>query len=125
MLPDVFSLLNVSAVRALVGTPPRIYRHGQAPQDVVAPYITWFSVFGRPEITLSETPAVDNYTIQVDCWSNNTGTGATQVNALAKVVRDTIETRFHVTGQPVDEQDFQTQRYRIGMVCTIFEHRSP
>ncbi|MDQ3288649.1 MAG: DUF3168 domain-containing protein [Pseudomonadota bacterium] len=125
MLPDVFSLLNVAAVRAFVGTPPRIYRHGQAPQDAVAPYITWFSVYGRPEITLSETPAVDNYTIQVDCWSNNTGTGSTQVNALAMAVRDTIEARFHVTAQSIDEQDFQTQRYRIGLQFTYFEHRAP
>lgn len=121
MLPDVFALLNVSAVSALVGA--RIYRHGSAPQDVVAPYITWFQVYGRPENTLSETPAVDNCTIQIDCWSANTGAGATQINALAEAVRNAVEARWHVTGIVANEKDFQTQRYRIGMQCTIFDHR--
>jgi hypothetical protein len=47
MLPDIFALLATPAVQALVGN--RIYRHGDAPPDVQAPYITWFVLFGDPE----------------------------------------------------------------------------
>lgn len=122
MFPLVYPILkDAPAVAALVGT--RIYRHGSAPQNVVAPYITWFIVAGTPENALGETPRVDNYQVQVDCWSNNTGTGDAQVEELAEAVRDALEARADMSAVAVNGRDPETMRYRIGMTFTFWTHR--
>lgn len=125
MLPAVFPLLSASsAVKALVGSSPvRVYRHGDAPQDVVAPYITWFVVNGTPENCLSDLPPVDHYDVQIDCWSDNTGTGSSAVETLAQAVRDAIEPSCYMTAVIADGKDFETQRYRIGMSFSFFTKR--
>jgi hypothetical protein len=123
MQPDVFSLLNVAAIQAFVGSPARIYRHGIAPQSTTGPYLTWFNVDGVPENHLDGTPPVDAFALQVDCWSANSGDGSTQVNALAKAVRDQIETAHDITSFSGDAQDFETQRYRITITFTFWNPR--
>lgn len=125
MFPQVFELLAAApAVTQIVGTtPPRIYRHGIAPQTPAGAYITWFVVYGRPENNLSDLPPADEYTVQVDCWSDNTGTARTQIETLARAVRDAIEPHHHVTGVVVNEQDAETQRFRIGLQVTFWTHR--
>lgn len=122
MLPPVYSLLTADpSVTALVGA--RIYRHGSAPQKVVAPYVTWFLVSGTPENELSSLPRVDRMEVQIDCWSNNTGTGDEQVETLATVIRDALEPVAHMTGIIANEQDFETRRYRLGMQFTFWIKR--
>ncbi len=122
MLPPVYQALkNDAAVAALVGT--RIYRHGAAPQNVVAPYVTWFVVAGTPENALGERPRIDNYQVQVDCWSNNTGSGDAQIEQLAEAVRDAMERVADMTGVAVNGKDPETQRYRLGMTFTFWTHR--
>lgn len=125
MLPAVFPIIKAaSAVTALIGTnPTRCYRHGFAPQGVEAPYLTWYVVSGVPENELSDLPRVDNYTVQIDCWSDNTGTGAAQVEALATAVRDAIEPVAHMTGVAVNGIDFETQRFRLGLTFTFWTPR--
>lgn len=124
MIPDVFSLLNVAAITAYVGTnPPRIYRAGQAPQNVAAPYVTWAVIDGVPENALADTPAIDSFSIQVDLWSDNAGTGADGVDALANVVRDQIETAHHITAISNDGIDELTQRYRLTITFTYWLSR--
>lgn len=114
MLPQVFSILSGdTSVAALVGT--RIYRHGNAPQGVTAPYITWFVVSGIPENELSDLPRIDRYQVQVDCWSSNTGGGDTQIEALAEAVRDAIEPHAHMVAVVANGIDYETQRLRLGM----------
>ena len=117
MLPPVFQWLRASAnVTALIGSgPTRAYRHGSAPQDVAGPYVTWFVVSGVPQNVLDEPPRVDAITVQVDCWSDNTGTGSSGVDVLARAVRDALEPHGHMTAIVVDERDQQTERYRIGL----------
>ena len=123
MLPPVYALLTADApTTALVGT--RIYRHGTAPQNVVAPYVTWFLVSGTPENELTALPRVDRLEVQVDCWSNNTGTGDAQVEALATAVRDALEPVAHMTGIIANEQDFETRRYRLGLQFTFWLKRN-
>lgn len=125
MLPDVFAVLNVAAVRAFVGTnPPRIYRHGNAPLNVAAPYLTWHVVSGTPENLIDGTPPIDNVSVQVDCWTNNTGTGSQQAHDLAEAVRDAIEVSHHVTQFGSDTQDFETQRFRVSLTFSFWNHRS-
>lgn len=120
MLPEVFPILSEdSDVIGFVGN--RIYRHGHAPQNANAPYITWFVVVGTPENCMDTTPTIDRYTIQIDCWSSHNG--STQVEQMAEAVRDAMEPHAHMTSIPVNEKDFETQRYRIGMVFDFWRHR--
>jgi hypothetical protein len=113
MLPDVFALLNVPAIRAVVGNPPRIYRHGVAAvQSPLAPYITWALVSGTPENHLSGTPPVDRMSVQVDWWTENTGSGSEQVNTLGVLIRNQIETKHDIESFDADLRDTETMRYR-------------
>lgn len=127
MLPPVFQALKAStAVKNIVGTnPPRIYRHGHAPQlaassQAVPAYITWFMVTGTPENQLSGTPPTDRCTVQVDCW-HPLDTG---VIALAEAARDAIEPYAHMTGMPVDEREPETRLYRMALVFDWFNDRA-
>lgn len=125
MFPTIFTWLATdSTVTALIGSgPTRCYRHGFAPQGVNAPYVTWFVVSGSPENNLSDTPPTDRYTIQLDCWSNNSGTGAAEVEQLATAVRDALEQHGHLTGIPVNTKDPETNRYRIGLQFDFWLNR--
>lgn len=110
MLPPIYPILAAApAVAAQVAA--RIYPHAEAPQDVEAPYITWFLAGGSPENTLSESPLVDRITVQIDCW-HPTSSGVVQ---MAVAVRDAIEPHAHITGYPINIRDPETKLYRIGL----------
>lgn len=114
MLPPVFQTLKASAaVKNIVGqNPPRIYRHGAAPQGVDKPYITWSVVGAAPANNLTSTPPIDAYTVQVDCW-HQTDAG---IETLAEAVRDAIEPVAHMTGIPVNQRELSdTKLYRIAL----------
>lgn len=122
MQPNIFPILRGdSAVRALIGT--RVYPHGEAPQKVVAPYVTWFVLSGNPENYLSDPTTVDAISVQVDCWSDNTGTGSTGVKTLQKAVRKALEKYHYCTGLNFDGRDFETQRYRMSMTFDFWQAR--
>lgn len=124
MLPNLFSLLSAStAVKAIIGSNPvRVYRHGSAPQGVVAPYVTQIGVGQTPENDLSGTPPVDASRVQVSCWSDNTGTGSLGVETLASAVRRAIEPRWHILDVRDMGRDPETQRYRIDLDVRVFVH---
>jgi hypothetical protein len=125
MLPDVFALLDVAAIRAFLGEPPRIYRHGVAAvQSPEAPYVTWAMVSGTPENHLSGTPPVDRFQIQVDWWSQNDGSGSRQMNALGQAIRDQIETAHQIESFDADLRDAETMRYRGSLTFTWWLHRT-
>jgi hypothetical protein len=113
MFPAVFQALKASAaVKAIVGTnPPRIYRHGRAPQDTTRPYITWAVIAGAPENHLSGTPPTDRVTVQIDCW-HQTDSG---VEALATAARDACEPYAHMTAIVANDQEPETKLYRVGL----------
>ena len=89
ILPPVFQTLKASAeVKAIVGTnPPRIYRHGSAPQYTDRPYISWFLVSGIPENNLSDPPPADRSTVQIDAWHPEDA----GVELLAHAIREAVE----------------------------------
>lgn len=125
MFPPVFQTLKASeAVKAIVGSnPPRIYRHGAAPQPEPGqipsdPYITWI-MFGTPENQLSGTPPVDRQTVQIDSW-HQTDKGVVE---LATAVRDAIEPFAHMTSQPVDERERETKLFHIAQTFDWFVDR--
>ena len=123
MFPPVFRTLKASdSVKNIVGTnPPRIFRHGAAPQDSERPYLTWIVVSGVPENNLSDLPPVDRITVQVDAW-HPTDAG---VESLALAVRDAIEPFAHMTqGPTLDERDLsQSKLFRIAMQFDWFVDR--
>lgn len=121
MLPAIFPIIkDASAVTALIGTNPvRCYRHGSAPQGTERPYLTWYVVAGTPENTLSDTPRVDSYMVEVDAWSDD----PTQVETLAAAVRDAIEPHAAMTSVAVNNRDAETLMYRIGLTFNFWRHR--
>lgn len=121
MLPAVFQTLKASAaVKAIVGsTNPRIYRFGSAPQDIPAPYVTWFLVVGVPENNLSDPPPLDVMSVQIDCW-HQSDVGC---DALADAVRDAMELVCHMTAIVVNLRETETKLYRIGMQFDVFTGR--
>jgi len=122
MFPLVYALLSQdSDVASLVGT--RIYRHGSAPERVEAPYITWFVVSGVPENNLSDSPPIDDYLVQVDCWSDNDGTGDTGIETLALAVRTVLETDTHVESITADGRDPDTKRFRASLQVRFWTYR--
>lgn len=125
MLPEIFPLIAGSAaVTSIIGTnPTRFYPHGQASQNTPAPYASWFVVSGVPENCMDEVPRVDRFSIQIDCWSDNTGDGADQANDLATAIRDTLEPYAHMTAIVVDGVDPDTKRNRIALQFTFWTDR--
>lgn len=120
MLPLVFPAIATSAVKAIVGTSPvRIYRHGQAPEDVIRPYITWFVVTGNPQNNLSDAPCADIDTVQIDCWSE----GDTQVETLALAVRAALDAAGHLNTTIIDGYETDTKLYRIGLQASFIKSR--
>lgn len=112
MLPPLYATLSAAgAVTDIVGDPPRVYRHGNAPQDTTRPYVTWFLLAGVPENVLSETPPIDRCTLQVDCWHPTDG----GVEQLAEAVRDAVEPIAHCTGVPINAREAETRLYRIAL----------
>lgn len=116
MLPPIFTWLKTTAVQAVIGTPPRAYRHGEAPQDTTRPYVTWNIVSGVPENELSDLPTVDRVAVQIDCW-HQTDAG---VETLATAVRNAIEPYGHMTNIVINLREPETKLYRIGLQFDIW-----
>lgn len=123
MIPNVYELLNVAGVRAVTGIGKKIFPHGTAPQEVVAPYVTFFVVNGSPENSFDGPPLIDNVQVQVDCWTDNTGESAKQLNELGTAVRNAVESRYHITSFSQFPIDLETKRYRISMTFNFWNHR--
>lgn len=121
MLPNVFQLLKASAaVKALVGSDPiRVYRHGDAPEKVAIPYVTW-SATATPENQLDGVPFTDQHSVQVDAWSDDDA----EVEALAIVIRNAIEPYQHMTSFGPSGRDPETMRYRFTLNFTFWLDRS-
>lgn len=110
MLPPVYATLHDNAaVAALVAD--RIYAHGDAPQTVAKPYVTWQLIAGTPLLNLSDTPPADQMSVQVDCWH----TTAAGIEAVAEAVRNALEAVTHITSVNVNLREPATKLYRIGM----------
>lgn len=110
MLPPIYTILTTTpAVTALVDT--RIYPHGDAPQDVARPYITWFVVSDAPQNTLDSPPSIDQSTVQIDCW-HITSSGVVD---LAQAVRLAIEPHAHVTNIFLNGREPETRLYRFAI----------
>lgn len=125
-MPPVHTWLAASSdVTAIVGTnPPRIWRHGAAPQTrdgapMPEPYVTWFSPSMAPEVNLSGLPPTARVSVQVDCW-HQTDAG---VERLARAVRDAMELHSHMTGLVANLREPETRLYRMGLQFDVWLDR--
>jgi len=119
MLPLVYPMLSgAAAVTALIGDPPRAYRHGMAQQTVQAPYVTWSAPGGFAENTLEAADA-DVFRVQFDIWSDDDA----QVETLALAVRTALEPHGNLIAYIADEQDPITKRFRISFTFDFIKPR--
>ncbi|PZW76606.1 uncharacterized protein DUF3168 [Pseudomonas sp. 2848] len=87
----------------------RLYSFGEAPDNVVKPYVVWQLVNGSPENYLAGRPDVDGFTLQVDVYGS-TGVSARSVR---DAIRDAIELLAYVTRWGGETRDPTTKNYRI------------
>ncbi len=112
MIPPVFTTLQASpTVRSLLGARPRVFRQGEAPQGEQRPYATWLVISGVPELSLSETPAIDRNGIQIDVYAK----ADAEVEEVAKAVRDQMETVTCMTAWRTLPRDTETRLFRISL----------
>lgn len=110
MLPPIYNILSAdSAVAAIVGT--RIYPHGEAPQNVNRPYVTWFLVASVPENDLGGAPDIDKASLQIDSWHP----GSVGVLQLAQAVRDAMQPHAVITAFLLNEREPETKLYRFAL----------
>jgi hypothetical protein len=118
MFPAVYQTLRANAtVVSLVGT--RIGRHGEVPQGTTEPYITWQSVSGQPFDHLSGAPVGDFDTIQLDC-DHTTDAG---IEALARAVRDALDTAGVHNRVRLDLRESDTRLYRVAIEADFITSR--
>lgn len=98
-----------SAVTGYLGVGPvRFWKFGRAPQNPVKPYAVWQTVSGNPENYLGSRPNLDQFTIQIDVYSDT----ATNIEQIAEAIRDAIEDQAYVTSWRGEDQDTATKLYR-------------
>ena len=117
MFPNIRAVAAANSdLVALIGN--KFYKFGMAPPNVVAPYVTWYTVFGDPQNQLADTPAADRYTIQVDCWADN----SEQAEDVATAVRNCFEPIGYMTSSG-NSRDPATLRFRIMLQFSIWSLR--
>ncbi|SFY16254.1 DUF3168 domain-containing protein [Azotobacter vinelandii] len=109
MFPPIFSVVAADpAVTALLGSPPRLYPFGEAPQGVASPYAVWQVVGGSPENYLGQRPDIDGMTLQIDVYA----AAASAARAVAAALRDAIEPHAYITRWSGENRDPDTSNYR-------------
>jgi hypothetical protein len=120
MFPNLKELfLNDAATASLLGNPIRVYGKGEAPAGVTNPYVTWQSIASVPEDNLSEITDIDNFSIQVDCFSKT----ETEVNALGQSVRNALSTVCQNVAVILDSRETETKLYRVAFQANYFLNR--
>lgn len=121
MYPPIFPAVAASpAVKAIIGSSPvRFWQFGQNDdQPFQYPYAVWQRNSGAPENYLSQSPDMDSYTIQIDCYASGaTPQGAATVRNLAQAIRDAIEGSCHITSWLGESRDPTTKSYRFTFLC--------
>lgn len=109
MFPPLFDTIkDVAAVKTILGSSPRVYPHGMAPQGVARPYAVYQIVTGNPENYLNQLPDLDSYITQIDVYGD---TVSSATNA-ARAIRDAVETVAYVGAWRGQFQDPDTHLFR-------------
>lgn len=121
MFAPIYRTIRTPAVQALVGD--RVYGKGSAPQGVATPYITWFVVTGDPYANLSDAPAADNDTIQIDCWAGPGDDQELVCNQLADAVRNALDAAGQGNRIIIDTREADTKLFRVGLQTEFIHNR--
>jgi len=117
MIPNVYELLNVSAVNAYVAG--RIYGAGNAGDSPTYPYITWQVISGSPSNRLSEVPDTDRATVMVNVWSRSEA----EARQTATAVRDALDPAGYQQVLIGPSRDPDTKSFRVQMDYSIWTYR--
>lgn len=110
MYPPVYAIVrNDQAVQDVLGTEPRVYPFGQAPQSPVRPYAVWQVISGSPENYINDVPNTDLFGVQFDVYADE----AQDVRLCAQALRNAIEPVAHVTSWRGEEREDDTKMYRL------------
>lgn len=107
------------AVRSLLGSEPRVYEFGRAPEKVELPYVTWQFITGYPELNLSDRPEFDYCSIQVDIFAVN----AVSLRAVKNALVDAIEPVTNITAWHGEGRDNATTNYRCNFSVDWYVNR--
>ncbi|HCC5836150.1 MULTISPECIES: tail completion protein gp17 [Citrobacter] len=110
MIAPFFSVCSVNLkVKELLGDDPvRIYPFGMHDDDLVYPYAVWQNIDGEPENYLKQNPDIDRYSIQVDVY----GDTDEDTIAVARALRDAIQSKAYITRWNAQGRDPETLKYR-------------
>lgn len=117
MIPNVFEILNVTAVNDEVGT--RIYGAGHAGDSPTYPYITWQIISGAPSNYLGENPNIDQARVQVNIWART----ESDVRMAASAARGALDGSGHQVLLVGPTRDPETKSYRIQMDYSLWTER--
>lgn len=115
-----------SGVVALLGSEPRIYLYGEAPDKPTAPYVVWSVFGGEPENYLSDAPTLDNYSLRFDVYAKS----AKEARATTQAVRDCLQVADgnpgggYVVGWSGEQRDAATRLYRFAFLMDFIENRT-
>lgn len=115
MFPPFYATCAANAgVKAIFGTSPRIYPHGQAPAagsvGFATPYAVHQMIPGSPENYLAGVPDTDAFTLQVDVYADTVAAAA----SAAQAIRDAIEPIAYIAAWRGGNKDPDTELYRYG-----------
>lgn len=110
MIAPFFSVCSVNLkVKELLGDDPvRIYPFGMHDDNLVYPYAVWQNIDGEPENYLKQNPDIDRYSIQVDVY----GDTDEDTIAVARALRDAIQSKAYITRWNAQGRDPETLKYR-------------
>lgn len=116
-----FSLCYASdQVKALLGSSPmRVYPFGVQDDNVVYPYFVWQNVSGMPANYLNTRPNNDNFTIQVDGYSNDW----TTLEPAIAAIRDAVEGDAYIVRWGDQTYDSETKVYRYSFDVEFYQAR--
>lgn len=121
MIPPIFPVCAASqAVTDLLGSDPiRLYPFGMQNDNVTYPYAVWQNIGGEPENFLNQIPDIDRFSLQVDIYGNTDE----EVIAVAKAIRNAIQTKANITRWGGQTRDPNTNRYRYSFDVDWFVKR--
>lgn len=96
-------------VTALLGSPPRFYSFGDAPQDGSKPYAVQQVVSGFPENYLNQTPDTDSVVVQIDVYAQ----APQDAKAICLALANALEPVSHITNWNGQFRDSETRLWRI------------
>lgn len=108
-MQPIYELAAAStAVKALLGNPPRFYLFGEATPDVAKPYAVWQSIYGSPDNYLGNNPDADQFGAQVDVYADT----ASGVRAVVTALRDAWQGRGYIVSWNAEARDPETRAYQ-------------